>query len=178
MFLQSFPAICFRNSQKFSAVFNFSDFLPQFCEWLLRLWGCVRARGITPEETTELCFHWSPCSAPARPCHHCSHFQPQQGGGAPVPEQGLLCSQDLNSWGWVFGQVGETASMWDQTSSHLKDDEISLICSWHAEDLFPIYEWGPSAPDFCHQSFSGLTDFGITSLVQCDIQSFTHHFSY
>lgn len=62
----------------------------------------------------------SPCSAPAQPCHHCSHFFPQQGGGAPVPEQGLLCSQDLDGGGRVLGQVGQTASMRDQPSSHLK----------------------------------------------------------
>lgn len=67
------------------------------------------------------CLLQSPSSAPAQPCHHCSHFFPQQGGGAPVPEQGLLCSQDLNGGGRVLGEVGETAGMRDETGSHLKD---------------------------------------------------------
>lgn len=65
----------------------------------------------------------SPCSAPAPPCHHRSHCSPQQGGGAPVPEQGLLSSQDLHGGGWVLGQVGQAASVGDETSSHLQKEE-------------------------------------------------------
>lgn len=65
-------------------------------------------------------FLQSLCSAPAQPCHHCSHGFPQQGGGAPVPEQGLFCSQNLYGGRRVLGQVCETAGVRDQTSSNLK----------------------------------------------------------
>lgn len=61
----------------------------------------------------------SPCSTPAPPCHHRSHCVPQQGGGGPVPEQGLLCSQDLHGGRRVLRQVGQAAGVRDETSSHL-----------------------------------------------------------
>lgn len=70
----------------------------------------------------------SPCSAPAPPCHHRSHCFPQQGGGAPVPEQGLLGSQDLHGGGRVLGQVGQAAGVGDETSSHLQQkDSVTAL---------------------------------------------------
>lgn len=69
-------------------------------------------------------FLQSPCSAPAQPCHHGNHGFPQQGGGAPVPEQGLFCSQNLYGGRRVLGQVCEAAGMRDQTSSNLKVKNI------------------------------------------------------
>lgn len=43
--------------------FMFQDFLPQCCEWLLRLWGHIWTSGITPEMTPVTLL----CSGPALP---------------------------------------------------------------------------------------------------------------
>ncbi len=55
--------------------------------------GYVRSSGITFRLTK------SPTPATPRPCHHRSCVKPQQGRGAPVPEQGLLCPENLHSGG-------------------------------------------------------------------------------
>lgn len=48
--------------------------------------------------------------------HHWSDSA--QVGSAGVPEQRLLCSQDLNSTSWVLGQVQQAASMSNQPGAH------------------------------------------------------------
>lgn len=80
----------------------------------------------------------SPCSAPAQPCHHCSHGFPQQGGGAPVPEQGLFCSQNLYGGRRVLGQVCEAAGVRDQTSSNLKLKKKEICVTDHTLRVNPI----------------------------------------
>ena len=39
-------------------------------------------------------------------------------GSAGVPEQRLLCSQDLYSTSWVLGQVQQAAGMSNQSGTH------------------------------------------------------------
>lgn len=54
------------------------------------------------------------------PCHHCGHLKPQQGRGAPVPEQGLFCSEDLHCRRWILGQISKASRVGDETCTNLK----------------------------------------------------------
>lgn len=129
----------------------------------------------------------SPSSAPAQPCHHCSHFFPQQGGGAPVPEQGLLCSQDLNRGCWILGKVGQTAGVGDQTCSNLeirqsvmaplsKNKNKSQFWHWMHNTV-----WGPSAPNTFFITLAQWIDrFWYNIIGPCvgvKNKTSTHHFS-
>ena len=49
-----------------------------------------------------------------------------------LPEQGLLCPQNLHCRGWVLGQVRQTACVRDQPSTHLwrKQASTNNMTKW------------------------------------------------
>lgn len=64
-----------------------------------------------------------------------------------VPEQGFLSSKNLDSWSWIFCQVGQTASMRNQTSSNLKEKKKAH----HTKKIYRRY--------CCHNLWTIRTDF-------------------
>ena len=59
--------------------------------------------------------------------HTCTHTHRISERQESSPEKCLLCAKDLHSGGWILGQVGQTASMRDQTSTNLQQWTIYTL---------------------------------------------------
>ena len=73
-----------------------------------------------------------------------------------VPEEGLLCTQDLNSTGWVLRQVEQAASVSNQPCTHQLAHQHSQVWCNGLHPALQVVEQLPSvlgqSNHLCHGS--------------------------
>ena len=138
--------------------------LPQCCEWLLRLWGCIRARGITPEKTWQSLPVTLLCSCPALPS-----LQPPlspAGRGRPSTWTGPSLLPGSGRWrpgtwpGWLDcrRERSDERPPKKQASDSVFTSSSSSRSSVGGARLRTI----STERSLSSQTIRGLTDFGIT----------------